>query len=615
MSDAENFFDSEKKIIKPIVKPSLQENIVQQDFVTKYLKENNLITNNQLKSAIRIFKKENKGKMFGEVLVELDIITSKMLKNILHSLKGISQFNLKQAMIDNEVIDKIPHTFAIQNKIIPISYTGEVLYVAIQDVYDIMRIDKTRRYFPSVQRIIPVYASEADIMLAIDKYYGYEMSIDNIVKEIVDEDISNNSSITSTNASQYKHPIVRLIDAFLTDAVKIGASDVHFEPCDFFLRVRYRIDGSMIQRYNLDKDIWDAMIVRIKVISGLDIAEKRHTQDGRISISVSARNIDLRISVQPTIHGENCVMRILDPSTVITNINKLGIDKFNVKLLKNALIRPEGIIIITGPTGSGKTTTLYSLISEINTLEVNIMSMEEPVEYKLPIARQSNISEDGSGMHFDEALRGAMRQDPDIIFIGEVRDETTARLAIRAAMTGHKVFTSLHTNNALSAVSRLRELGAETSNIANSLTCVAGQRLVRTLCIHCKKRTKLLNSDKKILGIDLNDNPLVYKRNPLGCEHCNLGYKGRTLVLEVIFIDEELRKMIAKNATYDTIHAYLKNSDKFISMKKSAIQKLLLGDTDIIELKKKINIAEDELYNIDVKKTAKKKRKISSKKS
>lgn len=603
MADNNDFFDIEQKenTQKEDSDPGRKlESAAYQDFVTQYLLANNLITERQLHDAIRLFKKEKKGRMFGEILISIGAITEKMLSKILHSFKGISKFDLNKAALDKDLITKVPKNFAVTNKIIPITLIDSILYVAMHNIYDIMRADKIRRYFPMAQRIVPVYSNEPDILTAIDKYYGYEMSIDAIIKEIADLELDV-SAVAETVGKKYQHPIIRLIDAFLVDAIKMGASDIHFEPCEFFLRIRYRVDGVLLQRYTIDNDIWESMLIRIKVISGMDITEKRHTQDGRLSITISARDIDIRLSTQPTIYGENCVMRILDASSSVRNLEKLGIDKFNLGVIDSSLARPEGIIIITGPTGSGKTTTLYAMISKINKMGVNIMTMEDPVEYRMPLIRQSNIASGGhGGMSFEEALRGAMRQDPDIIFLGEVRDEITAKMAVRAAMTGHKVFTSLHTNDAISAIPRLQDMNIEPAYIASSVTSIMAQRLARRLCDYCKKESKLTEKERIALNISKKKQYKIYEHNSEGCKHCNNGYKGRILIMEVLFVDNKLRRMINNNKSYSDMNHYIKKLKNFIPMKKCAKSKLLSGEIDIEELIRTVNIAED-MVRADIK--------------
>ena len=466
---------------------------------------------------------------------------------------------------------------ALRHKVIAVSLTEDTLQLATTDVYNVLAVDQVRRFFENVQ-IEPIYCSEAEILELIDQYYDYELSIDGILREI--ETGERDLDDLSGTEEGYVNPTVRLVDAMLVDSIKVGASDIHFEPEGQFLRLRYRIDGDLVQVRSFHRNYWPAIAVRIKIMSGMNIAETRMPQDGRISFQVMGREVDFRVATQPTVHGENIVMRLLDKTKSLVPLEDLGFADHNINLLKKLLKRPEGIIIVTGPTGSGKTTTLYSILSYINSMDVNIMTLEDPVEYQLPLIRQTNVRE--GTIDFGNGIKSLMRQDPDIIFIGEVRDEDTALMAVRAALTGHQVFTTLHTNDALGAVPRLGDIGVPAHLLAGSLICTMAQRLARKLCQTCKKPRLATPEEAQILGFAPDSPPTVY--DAVGCKQCrNTGHKGRTAIIEVLRVDEGLNELIATHATRNAMMNYALNNG-FVTMVEDGIDKVLQGDIDIEQL-------------------------------
>jgi len=552
--------------------------------------ERGIISADQLEIAMKVqreHQENNKRVMLGSILVELGFITESALGEILSESTGVEKFDAKAAVLDPNLIKQIPKNIASRHKLIPISLAGESVHIAMADVYNVLAIDQVHRYFPKNFKIVPVYCPEADILELIDHYYDYEMSIAGILREI-ETGLTEKKGL-SGETEGYINPTVRLVDALLIDAIKCGASDIHFEPEGAFLRLRYRIDGQMQQIKSFHSDYWPAIVVRIKILSGMNIAETRNPQDGRITYNVLGREVDFRVAAQPTVYGENIVMRILDKKKSLVTLDKLGFSEHNEKLLKKLLKRPEGIIIMTGPTGSGKTTTLYSVLGYINSIDVNIMTLEDPVEYQLPLIRQSMVRE-GSGMNFNTGIRSMMRQDPDIIFVGEVRDEDTANMALRAAMTGHQVFTTLHTNDAIGAIPRLIDIGIQPRLLAGSLVCTMAQRLARKLCEHCKKAKTATPEECKILGADAKNPPKIYTH--VGCEHCaHIGYKGRIGILEILPIDRTMDEFIAQNSTRKAMMDYAL-SKGFVSMVEDGIAKILAGVTDLDELINTIDMTE-----------------------
>ncbi len=555
--------------------------------------EKGLITSDQLEVALREQRANRATKrMLGDLLIEMGFITENELAEALTESSGMKNIDLQTAVLDPELINKVPKDIAMRYKVIPVSMHDDSVSVAMTDVYNIMALDQLKRYFPRQLKIVPFYAPETHIMGIIDQYYRYEMSIDGILREI--ENNNNAAKAAQSNSSAkvappdpetlksgYVNPTVRLVDALLLDAIKSGASDIHFEPEATVLRLRYRIDGQMTQIRSFHKDYLQGILVRMKIIAGMNITETRFPQDGRISYSMFGRAVDFRVATQPTIHGENIVMRILDKKSSIVPLSALGFSDSNGKLLQKMLKRPEGIVIVTGPTGSGKSTTLYSILNFINSIDKNIMTLEDPVEYQLPLIRQANVRE-GSGMSFTDGIKSLMRQDPDIIFIGEVRDAATATMALRAAMTGHQVFTSLHTNDALGAIPRLVDIGVSPQLISGSVICILAQRLARKLCPHCKEAEAATPEECRVLGVDPSNPPQIYHR--IGCDKCkNTGTKGRVAISEILPVDKGLDELIAREATRREMldHAL---SHGLTPMLEDGVLKVLQGTIDLQEL-------------------------------
>lgn len=564
--------EKKKSGAKDIISELIDKKVVSEDQIEVALKEQANVKNSKTLAAI---------------LVDMGFISEGALSEILSESTGVKQFDIKSSIIDSKLVRKVPKEFAIHNKVIPISFADATITLAMADIFDIVAIDQVKRFFPPSLKINPVYVSEVDIMHAIDQYHSYEMSIEGILREIdaADPDLINDETELK---GDYKSPMVRLVDAILTDAVHRGASDLHFEPEASFLRIRYRVDGKMIQVRSIHKEHWSAISVRLKIMSGMNIAETRKTQDGRINAEIIGRNIDFRVSTQPTIHGENIVMRILDEKQSILSLDDLGFSEHSIATLKKLVQRPEGVIIMTGPTGSGKTTTLYTILSYINSIDKNIMTLEDPVEYNLPLIRQSSVKSD-IGMTFAAGIKAILRQDPDVILVGEVRDKETAESAIQAAMTGHQVYTSLHTNDALAAIPRLMNIGVPNYLMAGSLIGVFAQRLARKLC-DCKELQDLSKEEKKILGPKYANVNQIYKAK--GCKKCyGSGYKGRTVVAEIIAFDRELDDMVASGKSRKEMHKYIIDNG-FVSMQEDGLQKVIKGITDLKELMRVVDLTD-----------------------
>jgi type IV pilus assembly protein PilB len=544
-----------------------------------------LISKDQLGVALQ--EQKNNKILLGQILVDFGFITESALAEVLAETTGTERFDIKKTMLDPTVIKMIPKEVALRHKIIPISLERNQLKLAMADVYDVIAQDAVRRYMPKGIILHPLYSTDTEIQDLANRYYDYEISIDGILKEI-ETGIREKTNILDGNQDGYINPTVRLVNALLVDAVKQGASDLHFEPEGTFLRLRYRIDGQLIQVRTLHRDYWSAIAVRLKIMSGMNIAETRLPQDGRVTFNALGREVDFRVATQPTVFGENIVMRLLDKSKSIVPLEHLGFNEHNLTLIKKLLKRPEGIIIVTGPTGSGKTTTLYSILNYINSIDVNIMTLEDPVEYELPLIRQTNVKE--GVMSFSSGIKSLMRQDPDIIFIGEVRDEETAMNSVRAALTGHQVFTTLHTNDALGIIPRLGDIGVPMHMLAGSLICGIAQRLARKLCPECKRPRVATPEECRILGKSAANPPEVYEA--VGCPACkNKGYRGRVALVEIMPTDAGLDELITTHATRSQMLEYLLNKG-FVPMIDDGISKVLTGDIDVKELVSRVDVTD-----------------------
>lgn len=552
------------------------------------LLEKKVISDDQLAIALKEQSRLKGAKTIGTILVDMGVISEGALGEILNESSGVKKFDIKAALIDAKLVKKVPKDFATHNKLIPVSYTADSITIGISDVFDIVAIDQVRRFFPPNFRISPVYVPEADIIQAIDQYYGYEMSIEGILKEIESGGSDKNLNDETQLKGDYRSPMVRLVDAILTDAVHRGASDLHFEPEQLFLRIRYRIDGKMVQIRSIHKDYWSAIAVRMKIMSGMNIAESRKPQDGRINAEIVGRKIDFRVSTQPTINGENIVMRILDEKQSILTLDKLGFSEHSINVLKKMVQRPEGVIILTGPTGSGKTTTLYTVLSYINSIDKNIMTLEDPVEYHIPLIRQSNMRTD-LGMDFASGIKALLRQDPDVILVGEIRDKDTAISAIQAAMTGHQVYSSLHTNDALGAIPRLMNIGVPNYLMSGSLIGVVAQRLARKLCPSCKKEEPVDAFEKRLLGPSYAKVTKIFKA--VGCEKCRGGYKGRVVICELLPFDRELDELVVNQASRKEMLTHALKMG-FIPMVEDGLQKVVAGITDLKELVRVVDMTD-----------------------
>lgn len=549
------------------------------------LLEMGLISQDQLNVALH--EKKISGKMLGTVMVELGFITPQILTSLLAESGGYELFDPSHTVVDGDALALLEKKDAMKFQALPISLTPGEIHVAMVDPYDVVALDTLRRFFPKGLQIRPMVTTPAVLSEAIDAAYGYASSITDILRELENDKQAPDIKAISDQTA-YTHPIVRLVNALLSDAVKGGISDLHFEPEENFVRLRCRKDGVLSTTQTFHKQYWSAMSQRIKIMSGMDIADKLAPQDGRFGLNVGGRTADFRVSSLPTVHGENIVLRVLDKSSSIVPLEKLGFSPGNMAKIRMAQSRPEGIIIVTGPTGSGKTTSLYSMLNEVNTVDVNIQTLEDPVEYSLPMIRQTHVRE--GVLEFADGIKALLRQDPDIIFIGEIRDGETAGMALKAAMTGHQVYTSLHTNDSFGAIPRLVDLGMKPAMIAGAIIAVFAQRLVRRLCPQCKVAYTPGEEECRQMKLDPSNPPPIFKAREEGCSACaKKGYSGRISIAEILLFDEEMDILLAGGAGKAELKV-LARKKGFKNMKEDGILKILEGLTSLDELARSVDI-------------------------
>ena len=549
------------------------------------LVQQGLISTDQL--SIALAEQRHNHVPIGRLLVRLGFVTESAIRDIMARTIGQESIDLAQVVADSEALRLVVQEFARRNRVLPIAFdpAEQVLTIATTEIFNVVAMDQLRAMLGSNVEIKTLLASEAQLEDYIDQFYGYELSVDGILKEIETGEIDYES--LQGGGDEYTQPMVRLVNALLVDAVKRGASDIHFEPEYAFMRIRYRIDGVLETVRSLHKTYMPGITVRVKVVSGMNIAETRSPQDGRLSLTLNGRPVDFRVSTQPTIYGENIVLRVLDREKSIISLDRMNLSKETLGKLDLMLARPEGILIMTGPTGSGKTTTLYSLLAQVNDETVNIMTLEDPVEYPLTLMRQTSVNE-VARMDFADGIRSIMRQDPDIILVGEVRDRETAEMAFRAAMTGHQVFTTLHTNSALGAFPRLLDIGIQPDIMAGNIIGVIAQRLVRVLCPHCKEAYAPAREERALLGSAAQRVSYVYR--PAGCKQCdNKGYKGRTAIMEMLVMDSDLDELVARRATAKELRTAALTKG-FRSLAEEGLQRVVDGTTSLAEVSRSVDL-------------------------
>jgi type IV pilus assembly protein PilB len=518
-----------------------------------------LISQDQLKQALD--HQKTHGGRLGTALVKLGLVTDDEVTAVLSRQYGVPSINLKFYDVDPAVVKLIPQETAVRYQIVPLSRVGSTLTIAMTDPTNVFAMDDIK--FMTGFNVEPVVASESAIAEAIGKFYGETASVqelDKVIKDLAGEDAADlelateeqEMDLASLEKAAEEAPIIKLVNLILTDAVRRGASDIHIEPYEKEYRVRFRTDGILANVMAPPMRLKDAITSRLKIMAKLDISEKRLPQDGRIMIKFSKdgkkKELDFRVSTVPTLFGEKIVLRLLDKENLRLDMTKLGFEQESLTKFERNILKPYGMVLVTGPTGSGKTNTLYSAVARLNQVETNIMTAEDPVEFQLAGVNQVQMKEQ-IGLNFAAALRAFLRQDPNIILVGEIRDFETAEIAVKAALTGHMVLSTLHTNDAPSTISRLMNMGIEPFLVATSVNLICAQRLVRRICTQCKEVLPLPEQAMLDAGFTPEEAKTLKVYQGKGCQNCNNGYRGRVGLYEVMEITDELRELILVGAS------------------------------------------------------------------
>ncbi len=547
------------------------------------------ITERQLEKAKA--DSERRGEPLQRTLVSMGFVSDKDIVESMGKQMGVAFVDLDRIELDTDLARSIPEHLAQRYKVIPVAQKDNRLTLAMVDPLNVLAIDDIRLI--TGFDIEPVIGTEEEILKAIARLFGVTdmVAVEDQVKEIsatefgameVEDEVEEEIALDKLKELVDEAPIVRVVNLIISQAINDKASDIHIEPEARSVRVRYRVDGVLHDVMSPPKHIQAPMVSRIKIMASMDIAERRIPQDGKIHLRHDGREFDLRVSTVPTIHGEKVVMRILDKGSVMLGLNKLGFSEENQRLFEDVVERPYGMILVTGPTGSGKSTTLYSCLNKLNTGTTNILTIEDPVEYQLPGVNQVQVNTKAN-LTFASALRSFLRQDPDIIMVGEIRDQETARIAVEAALTGHLVLSTLHTNDASGAVSRLVEMGVEPFLVASSVIGVLGQRLARTICPNCKEAYTPAPEAVKRFGLAMySDSELSFYRGR-GCDHCKMtGYRGRTGIHELMPMSDRVRGLVLhRSSTAEIKQAAMEEGMR--TMQDDGLNKVLAGITSMEE--------------------------------
>ena len=549
--------------------------VLRKKFLGEVLLSKQYVTKEQLSECLK--ESLEKKKRIGNILLEKQYISEQQLNECLAIALGVEYRDLSGADVEQRILDLVPEKIARKYLAVPLEQNGDILVVGMADPANVVYKDELARI--TNKKLSVVLASEKDVLSFIEKFYvrsslSKEIG-ENEIQEAEDEDELSDDIEEDTDSA----PVIKYVNPIFFDAITKKASDIHLEPFEKEIYLRMRIDGILQQMPAPSKKYYPAIVSRIKIMSDLDIAERRLPQDGKCRIKISDQKIDIRVSIIPTIWGEKIVLRVLAKNVFGLDIERVGFSPQELTFFKEAITAPYGMILVTGPTSSGKTTTLYSALGHINTADINIMTAEDPVEYELKGINQCHVRTD-IGLDFARILRTFMRQDPDVILVGEIRDTETAQIAIQAALTGHLVFSTLHTNDTVSTISRMAFMGVESYLMADALNLIIAQRLVRTICPNCKKEVTI--PDEIYKKLELDKSCKVYEGQ--GCKFCdNTGYKGRTAIFEMLRITKDLKDAIARGAT-DVELRELAAKQGIVSLRKAAIAKLLEGRTTVEEV-------------------------------
>jgi type IV pilus assembly protein PilB len=547
------------------------------------------ITEAQVQEALR--RQEQRGGRLGEILVAMKFITEEELLRTLAKQLGIPRANIpKLGGVNVDLLELVPETLAVRYRLVPIESDGTTLSVAMVDPFDIPALDDLR--VATGFDIQPLIASEAEIQETIDLFYRQREDKGGLSEAFLEEILQSHVALEKKEEEKLDleeirlqvedAPVVRLVDYIISNAIRERASDIHIEPLEDRLDIRYRIDGILHHIISPPRNLQNAIISRIKILADMDIAERRLPQDGRFTIKLEYREVDLRISTLPTSFGEKIVIRLLRKGPLLLNLEDLGFEPESVDIFKKYIQRPYGMVLLTGPTGSGKTTTLYAALSHITTSEKNIVTVEDPVEYQLRGVYQMQANA-AIGLTFAAGLRSILRQDPDIIMVGEIRDKETAEMAVRAALTGHLVFSTLHTNDAVGTIVRLLNMGIERFLVCSALTMSVAQRLVRRICTDCKEPMEPSSDILAGLGLDPSDRSIVFYKGR-GCAKCKgTGYLGRTGLFEILEVNQRIKDLVLQEALPETIHK-MAIEQGMATLRQTAVRKVLKGVTTFEEV-------------------------------
>ena len=545
------------------------------------LVEAGLINDTQLQSALR--EQQKTREYLGRILIRLGYVSEEAVAAALSAQARVKYVDLGQYAPQPEALQLVQEKFAREHHLVPLSYVGKVLVVAMANPLDIITIDEVRRMSKGPVEVVG--ATQSEVLEALDRAYGVGVGAG--WNEVVEHSLRHvmgrrGAGGTETDVAQ-EPPVIRLVESLVTRGIQEGATDIHVEPEERLVRNRFRVDGLLRQGPDVPKELQGAVIARIKVMANLDIAENRLPQDGRMDFQFGGRQIDIRVSTFPTIRGENLVLRILDRAKLVLGLEQLGFTPDHLTFFRRVLQSPNGIILVTGPTGSGKTTTLYSAMSYLNAEERNIITIEDPVEYEIQGIRQSQINVK-AGLTFANGLRHILRQDPDVIMVGEMRDDETVDVAIRAALTGHLVFSTLHTNDAAGAVPRLTDMGVAPFLLASALLLVVSQRLVRSICVGCKEEAEPDPALLRRLGLQTDGGDQLKFFHGKGCDKCgHTGYRGRIGIFELLRVGPEMTPLILEKADSGSIQRAAR-AQGMRTMLEDGIRKALRGGTTLEEV-------------------------------
>ena len=545
-----------------------------------------LITEDQLSNALKEQKIRNS--KLGETLIALGYVTPEAFSQVLSSQLGIDTVDLRHVGVDEAAVKLVTEDIMKKSLFIPFGFDEKnpnILKVAMADPMNIITIDDIS--IMTNMEVVPYFCPGAQISLQLDRRYGKEQAL-SAARQFQEEHAAEIAFDTSSSEIEFENieeaPIVKLVKTMLETAVRQGASDIHIEALDREVRVRFRIDGVLVENMDYDKSLLPALVARIKIISNLDISEKRKPQDGRLTVIVDSKEYDVRVSILPTVFGEKVVMRLTSKDGLSRDKRFLGLNDKELPRFDSIMSNPHGIILVTGPTGSGKSTTCYTVLSELNTEEVNIITVEDPVEANVNGINQVQVNVKAD-LTFASALRSILRQDPDIIMIGEIRDSETAEIAVKASITGHLVISTLHTNSTASSITRLLDMGVEPYLIGDSVVGIIAQRLVRKLCPKCKIEKKADDQEKRALKVPEDQDLTIWEPNHEGCKECSRGFKGRIGVYEIMPISHKIAGMIARGANADEIEQEAVD-EGMTTLRRGAAQLVMQGVTAISELRK-----------------------------